>query len=121
MADDIISRNYKIKRGDNKNITVKFDASAEPLTNGGKITFTVKPTKKDVGNTDITNVIQIIEPLVVAGDNTASAVIRVTPTLNELPIKTYYYDVQFTSADKLTNRTLMEGEWRIGIDITRTV
>lgn len=112
-----IEKDFEIKRGDSKKVTINFSENAMLLLTGGVVAMTVKIKKAD---SDDKAVIQKTVPIT-ATDGTGQAIIQMFPNDNEIPPKTYYHDIQATSTDKLYNKTLVDGKYKILTDITRTI
>ena len=111
-----IKKDFELKRGDSKKITVNFTENAMLAFTGGSVFMTVKEKKTDTdAKAKIAKTVPITET-----DGTGQAVIAMTPADNELPPKTYYQDIQAVSSDKATVKTLVDGKYKITADITRT-
>lgn len=111
-----ITKDFELKRGDSKKITVNLTENAMLVFTGGAIFMTVKIKKSD---TDANAVIAKSVPITET-NGTGQAVIIMTPTDNEITPKNYYQDIQAVSSDKATVKTLVEGKYKVTADITRT-
>ena len=110
-----VEKDFEIKRGDSKKITVSLSENATLVLSGGTIWMTVKEKKSDPDDKAvITKTVPITET-----DGKGQAIISITPENNEIPPKTYYQDIQAVSADKTYVKTLVDGKYKVTVDITR--
>lgn len=110
-------KDFEVYRGDSRRITVNFSENATPVITGGTVWMTVKEKKADP---DEKAVITKTVPITVT-DGKGQAVINLTPTDTEIAAKKYYQDIQLVSADKSVVKTLIDGAFRILVDITRSI
>jgi len=109
-------KNLVITQGDSLLIKVSIeDTLTKALIDqsGGYVYFTIKENQESTDDTDADAIVTVKQ----AGTNTETSILLL-PEHTALPIKTYYYDIQFI--DVTGNPfTVFKGELAVGYQITR--
>lgn len=112
------SKDFTMYRGDSRKITVSFSDNIIGVITDGIVRMTVKLKK---GDPDDKAVIQKTENVTLV-DGKYQAIINLLPDdTDTLNIKSYYQDIQFSSAEKVVVKTIVAGKLKLLEDITRTV